>query len=76
MVNIDVPIALGIFTLFVQSSYDIFTGSGVGYFDSLTGLVFFSLSGNGTREKLTRRLSFERDYKSYFPVAVTRKIEK
>ncbi len=71
MVNIDVPITLGIFTLFVQSSYEIFTGQGIGYMDSLVGLVFFLLVGKWYQSKTYQALSFERDYKSYFPVAVT-----
>ncbi len=71
MVNIDVPITLGIFTLFFQSTYEIFTGQGIGYMDSLVGLVFFLLIGKWYQSKTYEALSFERDYKSYFPVAVT-----
>lgn len=71
IINIDVPITLGIFTLFIQSSYDIFTGRGIGYMDSLVGLVFFLLIGKWYQSKTYRALSFDRDYKSYFPVAVT-----
>jgi len=71
IVNIDVPVTLGIFTLFVQSSYEIFTGQGIGYMDSLVGLVFFLLVGKWYQSKTYQALSFERDYKSYFPVAVT-----
>ncbi len=72
IVNIDVPITLGIFTLFIQSTYDILTGRGIGYFDSLVGLVFLLLIGKWYQGKTYRALSFERDYKSYFPVAVTK----
>ncbi len=75
VISIDLPIALGIFTLFVQSGYDIINGFGIGYLDSLTGLVFFLLIGKWYQGKTYQALSFERDYKSYFPVAVT-KIEK
>lgn len=71
IVNIDVPITLGIFTLFAQSSYEILTGQGIGYMDSLVGLVFFLLIGKWYQSKTYEALSFERDYKSYFPVAVT-----
>lgn len=70
--NIDVPIALGISVLFVRSAYEVFTQSGPGYFDSLTGLVFFLLLGKFFQRKTYDSLSFERDYKSYFPVAVTK----
>ncbi len=71
MVNIDLPITLGIFTLFFQSLYDVLSGQGIGYMDSLTGLVFFLLLGKWYQSKTYQALSFERDYKSYFPVAVT-----
>jgi Cu+-exporting ATPase len=71
MINIDLPITLGIFTLFFQSAYEIISGQGIGYMDSLTGLVFFLLVGKWYQSKTYQALSFERDYKSYFPVAVT-----
>lgn len=72
MINIDLPITLGIFTLFAQSTYDIVTGNGIGYMDSLVGLVFFLLVGKWYQGRTYQALSFERDYKSYFPVAVTK----
>ncbi|MGB5236050.1 MAG: heavy metal translocating P-type ATPase metal-binding domain-containing protein [Flavobacteriaceae bacterium] len=70
--NIDVPIALGISVLFIRSTYDISLDWGPGFFDSLTGLVFFLLIGRFFQQKTYSFLSFERDYKSYFPIAVTR----
>lgn len=72
IISIDLPIALGIFTLFLQSTWDIVSGAGIGYLDSLSGLVFFLLIGKWYQGKTYQALSFERDYKSYFPVAVTR----
>jgi len=71
LINIDVPIALGILTLFIRSTYDILSVTGPGYMDSLAGLVFFLLIGRWYQGKTYQALSFERDYKSYFPVAVT-----
>lgn len=72
IISIDLPIALGIIALFVQSSYVVFSGHGIGYMDSLAGLVFFLLIGKWYQGKTYEALSFERDYKSYFPVAITR----
>jgi len=72
IISIDLPIALGIITLFLQSAYDIITNTGIGYLDSLAGLVFFLLIGKWYQGKTYQALSFERDYKSYFPVAVTK----
>ncbi len=72
ILNIDVPIALGIAVLFLRSTLDIVMDWGTGFFDSLTGLVFFLLVGKFFQQKTYSYLSFERDYKSYFPIAVTR----
>ncbi|MFY9242373.1 MAG: heavy metal translocating P-type ATPase metal-binding domain-containing protein [Polaribacter sp.] len=72
ILNIDVPIALGVSVLFIRSSVDIIFDFGTGFFDSLTGLVFFLLLGKFFQQKTYNFLSFERDYKSYFPIAVTR----
>lgn len=71
IINIDVPIAIGIMALFIRSAYDILSVQGPGYMDSLAGLVFFLLIGKWYQGKTYQALSFERDYKSYFPVAVT-----
>jgi len=72
VISIDIPIALGILTLFLQSAYDIITGAGIGYLDSLAGLIFFLLIGKWYQGKTYQALSFERDYKSFFPIAVTK----
>ncbi|MDG1571113.1 heavy metal translocating P-type ATPase metal-binding domain-containing protein [Robiginitalea sp. M366] len=72
LLNIDVPIALGILVLFMRSTVEIAMDWGSGYFDSLTGLVFFLLLGKYFQQRTYAFLSFERDYRSYFPIAVTR----
>ena len=72
LLNIDVPIALGIAVLFIRSTTEIILDIGSGFFDSLTGLVFFLLLGKFFQQKTYAFLSFERDYKSYFPIAVTK----
>ncbi|MRX70177.1 Cu+-exporting ATPase [Flavobacterium resistens] len=72
MLNIDIPIALGIIVMFIRSTFDIVMNYGGGFFDSLTGLVFFMLLGKMFQTKTYSFLSFERDFKSYFPIAVTR----
>ncbi|WP_242928811.1 heavy metal translocating P-type ATPase [Pontibacter vulgaris] len=71
MVNIDLPIAMGLLALFCVSLYQIFTATGPGYLDSFTGLVFFMLIGKYFQQKTYDTLSFDRDYTSYFPVSVT-----
>ncbi|WP_455168807.1 heavy metal translocating P-type ATPase, partial [Aegicerativicinus sediminis] len=72
ILNIDVPIAIGILVLFLRSSVDIIFDFGSGFFDSLSGLVFFLLVGKFFQQKTYAYLSFERDYKSYFPIGVTK----
>lgn len=72
ILNIDVPIALGIIVLFLRSTAEIIWNLGTGFFDSLSGLVFFLLLGKFFQQKTYSFLSFERDYKSYFPIGVTR----
>ncbi len=71
-INIDVPVSLGIITLFLYSIYQVIFEGGAGYFDSLSGLVFFLLIGKWIQGLTYEGLSFDRDYKSYFPLAVTR----
>ncbi|MGB1032803.1 MAG: heavy metal translocating P-type ATPase, partial [Flavobacteriales bacterium] len=71
-VNMDIPIALGMITLFFRSCYEVLSGMGNGYFDSLAGLVFFLLIGKWFQQKTYQSLTFDRDYKSYFPIAVNK----
>ena len=71
IISIDLPIAMGLIMLFSQSLIEIISGKGIGYIDSLTGLVFFMLIGRWYQGKTYQALSFERDYKTYFPLAVT-----
>lgn len=70
--NIDVPIAIGVIVLYLRSVYEILGQFGPGYLDSLCGLLFFLLLGRFFQEKVYHQLSFERDYRSYFPISVAR----
>jgi P-type Cu+ transporter len=74
-INIDVPIAVGLLALFLRSLYDIISSTGPGYLDSLTGLIFFLLIGRWFQSKTYESFAFDRDYRSYFPLAVQRKKE-
>ena len=71
-ISIDLPIALGIIVLFGVTTYEVMSGLGPGYSDSLSGLIFFLLVGKWFQSKTYEALSFERNYKSYFPIAVTK----
>lgn len=69
--NIDAPIALAIIVTFSRSYYEIISGHGAGYLDSGTGIVFFMLIGRWFQNKTYDSFSFDRDYKSYFPLGVS-----
>jgi Cu+-exporting ATPase len=71
LLNIDLPIALGMLVLFGRSAYEIISETGAGYLDSLAGLVFFLLIGRWYQERTYSALSFDRDYAAYFPLGVT-----
>ena len=76
VLNIDAPIALAILITFARSVFEIVTNTGAGYLDSMSGIVFFMLVGRLVQERTYRSLSFHRDYKAYFPIAVTVLTEK
>ena len=70
--NIDAPIALAILITFGRSLSEIIGGSGQGYFDSMIGIVFFMLMGRVLQDRTQQSLAFDRDYTSYFPLAVNK----
>jgi len=70
VLNIDFPLALGIAVLFIRTVTEVLSRSGAGFADTLCGLVFFLLVGKFVQKKTYHHISFERDYRSFFPVAV------
>jgi len=72
IVNTDLPISIGIIALFSQSAFEILSNTGTGYMDSFSGFIFFLLIGKWYQNKTYQALAFDRDYKSYFPIAITR----
>lgn len=72
MLTLDVPIAAGLAALYLWSGWEILSGTGEGYLDSLAGLVFFLLLGKAFQQKTHDRLGFDRDYRGFFPLAVVR----
>jgi Cu+-exporting ATPase len=72
IINLDLPIVIGMTALFLRSIYEILAHISPGYLDSFTGLVFFLLIGKWFQGKVYQSMSFDRDYQSYFPVAVQR----
>lgn len=70
VLNIDFPLALGIAVLFIRSIVEVAINNDPGFTDTLCGLVFFLLIGKFIQKKTYYHISFERDYRSFFPVAV------
>lgn len=75
VINTDLPISIGIIALFSQSALEILSNTGTGYMDSLSGFIFFLLIGKWYQNKTYQALAFDRDYKSYFPIATTKIID-
>jgi Cu+-exporting ATPase len=71
--NVDLPLSLAILSLYGRSAWEIITQTGGGYLDSFAGLLFLLLNGKWFQQKTWNQLSFERDYKSYFPISAARK---
>ena len=71
--TLEVPIALGLGAIYLSSIIEVAAHRGPGYCDSLTGLIFFLLCGRWFQKRTYERLTFDRDYKCFFPLSVTRK---
>ncbi len=69
-INIDLPIAIGFWVLFLRSTYDIIFDLSPGFFDTIAGLAFFMLIGKWFQQQTYKSLAFDRDYKSFYPIAV------
>jgi Cu+-exporting ATPase len=73
VLTLDVPIVLGLVALYGWSAFEVLSGHGEGYLDSLAGLVFFLLCGRVFQRKTHERIAFDRDYKCFFPLSAVRK---
>ena len=50
--------------------YELYTGTGSGYLDSMSGIVFFMLVGRWLQDRTYQTISFDRDFRAFFPIAV------
>ena len=71
-INIDVPIAIGFWVLFLRSTYDVVFDLSPGFFDSIAALAFFMLIGKWFQQRTYKALAFDRDYKSFYPIDVVK----
>ncbi|BAR91980.1 heavy metal translocating P-type ATPase [Blattabacterium cuenoti] len=73
VLNMNVPISIGILVLFLWSCYEVFFDLGSGYFDSLSSFSLFLLISKifqiHTHNKI---LSFDKNYKSFYPALITK----
>ncbi|WP_185849422.1 heavy metal translocating P-type ATPase [Blattabacterium cuenoti] len=73
ILNMDVPISIGILVLFLWSCFEIFFDLSSGYFDSLSSFSLFLLISRifqiYTHNEI---LSFDKNYKSFYPVLITK----
>lgn len=72
VLTMEVPIAIGIAAIYAASVFEVLSHRGPGYCDSLCGLIFFLLCGRLFQRKTHDRLTFDRDYKGFFPLSVVR----
>jgi Cu+-exporting ATPase len=68
-ISVDVPLAIGLAALWLRSVYEVATGIGPGYFDSLSGLVFFLLIGTWLQERTWEAIRFDRSAERFFPLS-------
>jgi Cu+-exporting ATPase len=73
VLTMEVPIALGLVAIYGTSIGEVVSRRGPGYCDSLCGLVFFLLCGRLFQRRTYDRITFDRDYKGFFPLSVVRK---
>ena len=73
--HINIPIAIGILSLWVWSIYEIFSGKGSGYLDSLGGLIFFLLVGKWFQSRIYNEVSFQRELAEFIPMVVRKKVK-
>ncbi|MCB0736981.1 MAG: HAD-IC family P-type ATPase, partial [Bacteroidetes bacterium] len=72
IINLDVPIAIGIFALLGRSVYEVVSTTGPGYFDSLAGFIFFLTLGKLFQSRTYSALSFDKNFKAFFPLSTTK----
>lgn len=68
--HINIPISIGIMSLFIWSFYEVISANGIGYLDSLSGLIFFLLIGKWFQSKVYDHVSFERTISEFIPFVV------
>lgn len=68
--HIDAPIFLSLFVTYSRSVYEITSGVGSGYLDSMSGIIFLLLLGRQYQRIQKQKLAFDKSYLSFFPMGV------
>ena len=71
--TLEVPIVIGLAAIYLTSAFEVVSHRGPGFCDSLCGLIFFLLCGRLFQKRTYDRLTFDRDYKGFFPLSVVLK---
>lgn len=66
----NIPITLGIITMFSASVYNIYYNINSGYCDSLSGFILFSLIGKYIQNITNKKLNIKKNYKNIYPIHV------
>lgn len=69
-IHIDAPIFLSLVVTYGRSVYEIFTATGSGYLDSMSGIIFLLLLGRRLQAIQKTRIAFDKSYTSFFPLAI------
>ncbi len=75
-VHIDAPIFLSLIVTYSRSLYEILSGTGAGYLDSMSGIIFLLLLGRRFQAIQKTKIAFDKSYLSFFPLAVRVKEEE
>jgi Cu+-exporting ATPase len=73
--HLNIPISIGLLSLFGWSLYEIFSGEGIGYLDSLAGLIFFLLIGKWFQHKVYHQVSYQRNVQDFIPLVVRKIVD-
>lgn len=74
ILTIDLPVVIAILITFSRSLYEIMNQQGMGYLDSMSGIIFFMLISKWVQSRTYRKIFFDKDYKSFFPAYANRVI--
>ena len=70
--SIDIPVFIAVLVTFIRSIYELSFGISQGYFDSMSGIVFFMLVGRVLQDRLYQPVSFNKQLDEFIPVSISK----